>query len=185
MFITGVCHSPRRALLAQCGPAICRKKQSWVQRPYVYFNFVEDRSFTGKTAESLLSCVASWKTWSDKAGLIESTGKVQVTARGKHNTTALLALCDPDSFTPRQNSAQETEQQDLAYRRLSLLSLLKLSPTKSAKLSCELCGPYMQLGVRAQMWLHLPTLDDGESLERTSGQKLELDLGIPENRLQC
>ena len=61
--------------------------------------YMDDRSFTAKTASELMSCLNSWGTWSDSVGLLEPRSKAQVIARGKHNQEALRAVCPDNTFT--------------------------------------------------------------------------------------
>ena len=45
------------------------------------FIFMDDRTFTSRTADGLVRITDAWKDWSDRVGLIENVSKTQFAAR--------------------------------------------------------------------------------------------------------
>lgn len=135
--------------------------------------FMDDRTFTARSAADLHERVSQWHQWSTSVGLIESTEKTQVTAKGPANHSRLLDFF-PDSCVKeeitflgiitkskhRPSLGKEKERLDKARLRIRLLLSLQL-PSSRYNLYSRLFG----VSSCAYGWVaRLPSLTESRAL---------------------
>ena len=135
--------------------------------------FMDDRTFTARSAADLHERVSQWHQWSTSVGLIESTEKTQVTAKGPANHSRLLEFF-PDSCVKeeitflgiitkskhRPSLGKEKERLDKARLRIRLLLSLQL-PSSRYNLYSRLFG----VSSCAYGWVaRLPSLTESRAL---------------------
>ena len=100
--------------------------------------FMDDRSFTARTAQDLVAQVETWQRWSESVGLLESQDKTQLTATSTdrraqlarlwqvpHQVSAtfeVLGVCARNG--PRRNAPKEDGRLQAATRTVAALGVL-------------------------------------------------------------
>ena len=112
---------------------------SWVARNGRTSVFMDDRSFTASSVDSLKIKIQSWETWSTRVGLLESMSKAQVAAKSLRQKASIACNFDPSLIRPdvlflgvasrsrpRTDHEKETQRLAMETERLAVLGSFKL-----------------------------------------------------------